>query len=136
MVAHWCRMQRDIADEYLSRQPITFGALGASPAWYLPPYVSLWAVESIQARGKVGWWVICGDLPTDYVSGLGNENPRAAVAAFANRWLEIATAMESGQSNAQYSIGSEGDANELAPALRARAQILAEWAADDTIWED
>jgi len=38
----------------------------------------------------VGWWVICGDLPTGYVSAAKIKHPREAMRAFAERWRELA----------------------------------------------
>lgn len=90
VIESWCQQQRAVAAEYLSRQPVHFGDLGDWPAWHVAPYVAVWAVESVKTAGKVGWWVISGDLPTDYASGDGVPDPRAAVAVFSERWAEAA----------------------------------------------
>jgi hypothetical protein len=130
----WCAHQRDVAIEYMSLQATTFGALGEWPAWHLAPYVSVWAVESIAAPGRVGWWVICGDLPTDYTSGADTPDPRAAMIRFATRWCELAASMERGEQPSGFTVGTPKNADELAPLLKARARILTQWANDDTVW--
>jgi len=130
----WCAHQRGVAVEYLAQQPATFGEVGEWPAWHLAPYVSVWAVESVIAPGSVGWWVICGDLPTDYASGLDTPSPRAAVATFASRWAKLAASMVRGDPQADCSIGTLADAVELAPLLKARSQVLEKWAEDDSVW--
>ena len=135
-VERWCAEQRQVATEYLKSQPVRFGELGEWPAWHVAPYVSVWAVESIAAPGKVGWWVICGDLPTDYASGAGMPDPRGAVAEFAKRWNEVASAMERGEEHASLSVGAPDDAAELAPLLKSRAQLLSTWVRDDSVWDE
>src|SRR5688572_31851449 len=65
----WCETARSQVARYLETQSVSHGQIGEWPAWHVAPYVSIWAVESQARPGWVGWWVICGDLPTDYVSG-------------------------------------------------------------------
>jgi len=52
------------------------------------PFV--WAIESAVEPGSIGWWVISGDLPTDYAGSDGLLDPREALRAFAAR-LKAAT---------------------------------------------
>lgn len=135
VIESWCKQQRIVAAEYLARQPVRFGQLGDWPAWHLAPYVAVWAVESVKAPGKVGWWVISGDLPTDYASGDGVPEPRAAVAFFSERWAEAARAMERGEEQLEITVGRPENAAELGPLLRARAQLLGGWVRDESVWE-
>lgn len=132
----WCAQQRAIAAEYLSRQPVKFGQLAEWPAWDVAPYVAVWAVESVAAPGRVGWWVITGDLPTDYVSGTNTPDPRAAVAEIASRWSAAASVMGRGEQPADITVGSADNAAELGPLLDARARTLANWANDDSVWDE
>lgn len=135
-IERWSAEQRGTVRAYLDRQPVKFGALGDGPAWHVAPYVSVWAVESVAEPGSVGWWVICGDLPTDYASGAGVPDPRAAVEVFAKRWIEVAAAMERGEEHPAMTVGKPEDAAELAPLLRSRAELLAAWVDDESFWED
>jgi hypothetical protein len=136
VLEEWCAQQRAVAAEYLSRQPVRFGELGEWPAWDVAPYVAVWAVESVAAPGKVGWWVITGDLPTDYVSGAHTPDPRTAVAAIAARWSAAATVMERGEQPVDITVGNADNAAELGPLLGARARTLASWANDDSVWDE
>ena len=99
------------------------------------PYASIWVVESIASPGSVGWWVISGDLPTDYTSGLGISDPRSAVAAFAKLWESAAAKMERGEHLDDFTVGSAENALELAPLLKSRAGLLSEWVHDDLCWD-
>ena len=76
---------------YLAREQLEHGQVGEVPAWFVEPYVSVWAVESLRAPGWVGWWVICGDLPTDVMSANEIKHPRDAVRAFSRSWMDIAS---------------------------------------------
>jgi Domain of unknown function (DUF4826) len=64
----WCREQRANVARYLRSQKVRHGRIGDWPAWHVAPYVSVWAIESVVQPEWIGWWVISGDLPTDYVS--------------------------------------------------------------------
>jgi hypothetical protein len=132
----WLAAQRNEVLQYLARQPVKFGALGEHSAWFVDPYISLWAVESVAKPGAVGWWVVAGDLPTDYMSSAEGRHPREALAAFAARWREAAACMKRGEPHPEISIGSPENAAELAPLLDTRAQTMAEYARDDANWKN
>ena len=77
----WCEERRKEVTDYLDRQKVEYKEVGEWPAWHVPPYVSIWAIESAQKPGLVGWWVVCGDLPTDYISADTIKHPREAMRA-------------------------------------------------------
>lgn len=135
LIESWCEEQHTVAAEYLARQPVQFGQLGDWPAWHVAPFVAVWAVESVKAPGQVGWWVISGDLPIDYASGDGVPEPRAAVAVFSERWADAASAMERGEEPLEITVGRPENVTELSALLRTRAQILAGWVRDESVWE-
>lgn len=133
----WRRDQRQIVVDYLRRQGVEHGAIGEWPAWHLSPYVSIWAIESIARPGWIGWWVIAGDLPTDYISSSdvdGPQDPRKVMKVFARNWIELITAWKNGSNVENTTIGELGQRDILAPLLQSRAQVLAEWADDDSYW--
>ena len=72
----WCEDRRAQVAAYLQREGVEHGQIGEWPAWHVAPYVSIWAIESKKRPDRVGWWVICGDLPTDYVSAAKIKHPR------------------------------------------------------------
>jgi hypothetical protein len=111
------------------------GDIGEVPAWVLFPHISLWAVESGKAPGWVGWWVICGDCPTDYVGCTGDRTPRSAIGDFAKRWRIIAATLLRSESHPDFGVGNPDNARELAPILSARAKFLEGIAADDGVWD-
>jgi hypothetical protein len=131
---HWCAERRVEVTEYLARQRVEHGEVGSWPAWHVAPYVSIWAIESLLAPGDVGWWAICGDLPTDYVSAANVEHPREAMLTFADTWGEAAACMLNGGSPIGATFGPPEQSSELAPLLQKRADLLRRFSGDDSFW--
>lgn len=134
--ARWCAERREEVAAYLQREGLAHGQIATDPAWHVAPYVSVWAIESLAAPGAVGWWVICGDLPNDYVSADGVSNTREAVRAIALLWQEAAEYMSRGKVHPTFRIGSGQQDRELAPLLASRADLLLDWVSDAELWED
>jgi len=134
--AQWIAERRAEVSEYLKNEGVTHGQIGAEPAWYLSPYASVWAIESLMHPGSVGWWAICGDMPNDYVSADKATNPREAVDAIASLWKEAAQYMARGEQHPTFVIGSGDRMEELAPMLASRAELLLEWVNDPGVVED
>jgi hypothetical protein len=49
---------------------------------------------------------------------------------------QLAERMEKGKMHPDITIGGPEDATQLAPLLKARSSLLADWAQDDAIWDD
>jgi hypothetical protein len=106
------------------------------PAWTMECVLALWAVESGKTPGQIGWWVISGDAPTDYVSSRDARNPRSALRVITERWLEAADYMERGERHPDVQYGLPEQWTELAPLLRLRAIMLGRIAEDDSEWSE
>ena len=132
----WCSERRTEVAAYLKREGVTHGSIGEWPAWHIAPYVSIWAIESAQRPEWVGWWVICGDLPTDYVSAETVKHPREAMRSIAERWLEVSGYMSRGEKHPTMNIGTPDSWPKLGPLLKSRSQLLAKWVNDETVWEE
>ena len=130
----WCKDARLRVEQYLDKAGATHGRIGEWPAWHVLPYASIWAIESATRADSVGWWVIYGDLPTDYMSAATIKHPRAALRAFAERWLEVSALMSRGEGHPTIKYGPDEMQLELAPMLESRAQTLTEWSDDDSLW--
>jgi len=132
----WCNEQRDIVVEYLKREKVQHGRVGDWPAWHLPPYVAIWAIESLVKPEWLGWWVISGDLPTDYVSAGSIKHPRDAMRTFAEAWGEVSECMLRGEPHPTIEIGAPSDWPMLGDLLKRRSELLAQFSEDDSIWEE
>ncbi len=132
----WISEQRQIAEEYLRRQGVDHLGVGEYPAFHIHPYVALWAVQSKQAPGFVGWWAVSGDQPTDYISSHEARNPREAVRAFSRRWHDASECMIQGEEHPECSFGPPDRRHELGDLLSRRARILHEYADLDGMWHE
>jgi hypothetical protein len=135
----WCREQREHVAGYLRRQNVDHGRIGEWPAWHVAPHVSIWAIESRLRPEWIGWWVISGDLPTDYISSRDVEppqHPRKAMRVFGQNWLEVVAAWKDDREHEDIQIGDPSSHEELGPLLAARAELLLKWADDDLLWEE
>lgn len=130
----WCEEQQTQVIEYLQSQEVKHGRIGEWPAWHIAPYVSIWAIESAVRPEWVGWWVICGDLPTDYVSADTIKHPRDAMRAIAQRWIEASDYMKRGEPHPSIRIGGTENQAELALLLEKRGALVLNWANDDSQW--
>ncbi|KQZ18202.1 DUF4826 family protein [Caulobacter sp. Root1472] len=128
----WCDARRSEVVEYLDRASLHHGEIGEWPAWHIAPYVSLWAIESVIAPGSVGWWALCGDLPTDYCAANDCRSPREAVAKIARTWLKSVAETAPDDTTLQ---GLGLDAS-LGPMLTSRANALLDWERDPAIWAE
>jgi hypothetical protein len=126
---------RERVAAYLHRTGVVHGALGKVPAWEVFPVVSVWAIESARAPGWVGWWVIAGDCPTDYVSCTGDRTPRSAIEQISARWREVAEVLGRGEQHPDFLVGNADAATDLATLLAARSEILRRYAIDDEAWD-
>ena len=129
----WCHERRAEVLEYLLKEGVEHGQVSDWPAWDVYPHTSSWAIESNKSPGWVGWWVICGDHPTDYVSAEKIKEPRYAYKAIAENWLEICQCAEEGKKHPNMHVNLAS--NELIETLRGRAKTFLEWVADDENWQ-
>lgn len=132
----WCAERRAEVIEYVTAEKIPHRQVGGWPIWHFAPYVSLWALECAERPGRVGHWVIAGDLPIDHVSAETNKHPRMAIRAFGERWDEVAAHMLRGEPHPAMTIGAPEDWPELGDLLKRRAELLKSFADDGSIWED
>jgi hypothetical protein len=128
----WRLAQRSVVREYLAGQGVEHGEIGHRPAWDLPPLVAIWAIESLKAPGWIGWWVISGDLPTDYCSAQGCRHPRLAMRRIAENWRDLVLRRREDETV----LGDSGLPASLAPLLKTRVQTLLEIADDEEAWRE
>ncbi|MBL8060521.1 MAG: DUF4826 family protein [Chthonomonas sp.] len=132
----WVMEQRARIPEYLEHEELAHGEIGEWPAWHLAPFASIWAIERAENPGWVGFWVIVGDGPTDFVSADNRRHPRLAMQAFGEQWQSVADHLDRGETHPEITIGVPSDWPHLVEVLRPRAAILLKTAADDNYWEE
>lgn len=132
--SEWISKRRTDVLGYLRREGVRHGGLPLKPDWFVAPYISIWRVLSLKAPGRTGWWAICGDVPTDYISSGGLKDARGAMGAFAAHWKEVAGYMLRGEAHPESKTGDPNDWPMLGDLLKRRAKMLAKWSTDDEIW--
>ena len=131
--AAWFAEQRALADRYLRGQHTLFRSIEPEPAWCVVPIIAFWRAFGVRS-GEPVYWVITGDLPSDFLPYDAAATPRAAAAAFAERWDIVAGYLSEGKEHPTIHVGAPQDRAGLAPMLRRRADILRKWAAEDEHW--
>lgn len=128
--AAWCAEERLRLLDYLDAGA-SHGGVGERPAWHVGPVVAVWAVGSLKAPGRTGWWAISGDLPCDFCTAEEDDQPRDGLRRIVQGWRDAVAATKPGDETI-HGLGLPAD---LAPLLRSRAEHLLEWVEDDSLWE-
>ncbi len=131
----WYLEQRRQVLSYLSDEGFQTPTVGDWPAWHVAPIISVWAVESVEQPGWVGWWVVSGDFPTDYIACGSDRHPRQALRDIGLRWQDAARSWAEGRPADGWGLRDPNQEGELAPLLAARAKMFLDIAADDSNWE-
>ncbi len=131
----WITDERGKVIEYLNRQGVNHGGVPDEPAWFVAPFLAIWPVLSVNAPRTVAWWAVSGDVPTDCISSDGVPDAREAMSEFSKRWLELSEYMLKGRPHPEIRIGTPDQWPELGDLLFRRANLLAEFTADEDNWK-
>ncbi|MEO8057379.1 MAG: DUF4826 family protein [Burkholderiales bacterium] len=130
----WCAERVAEVAACLQRSGLEPGRIGEWPAWHVMPYASVWAVESPHRPEWVGWWVICGDLPSDVLAAHDLATPRDALRAFGKRWLLHGESLDRGDVPPAWAHEPHAGLPKLAALLKRRGAALQVWADDAAAW--
>ncbi|MEI7986252.1 MAG: DUF4826 family protein [Armatimonadota bacterium] len=130
----WCAQQREHVEWFLDQQPIQPGRIGEWPAFHIAPHVAIWAIESGEEEDLLGWWVITGDLPTDYFSAMELHHPREVLAAAADRWQMLLDNIKNGVEDDSISLPGLAENLELQEILNIRVKLLRKTYGMDDFW--
>lgn len=131
----WVSEERQKVVDYLKGEGCRHAGVADWPTFLVTPHLALWAVQSTRHVGRTGWWVISGDVPTDYMSSSDGENPQDALKYFAAEWLDVAGYMRRGEPHPQMELGNPEEWPAMAEVLEQWAEALEEYAADPEIWD-
>ncbi|GIU24184.1 DUF4826 family protein [Shewanella sp. MBTL60-007] len=123
----WIRTQFQKANKFLAEKGIMPDKVHPEESRYLAPYVAIWKIDSKKPNKKT-FWVMSGDLPSDYVDISVATTARDAVRHFSMMWQMKAE-------NIQRSGLTKDPAQaKFAQLLVSRAESLYKMQADDSIW--
>ncbi|WP_028767059.1 DUF4826 family protein [Shewanella fidelis] len=127
-IQEWTRAQFQKANKFLAEKGIMPNKVYAEESRYLAPYVALWKIDSKKPTKKT-YWVMSGDLPSDYVEVSVAATAREALRHFSMMWQMKAE-------NIQRSGLTKDPAQaKFAQLLVSRAESLYKMQADDSIWQ-
>lgn len=81
--AVWFNSQVQRAGQYLANQGVIMEKLDQNNSTYVAP---LFCILKIRSKDRKRFWVIVGDLPTDYTPDSTAKNAREALRHFALHW--------------------------------------------------
>lgn len=79
----WVREQYQKANQFLAENGVLFESVQTEESRYLAPYVAIWKISALDGKQ---YWVITGDLPTDYMPFENENDPRKAMKHFSLLW--------------------------------------------------
>lgn len=129
----WVKQRFDVAVRELIDKGV-FGSLlvEAKPAWVWPFQVLIGKVRE-HGSSKKFKWLICGEVPTDFMDSATASTPREAARYFAMKWqLEAARQKDLA---GQDSMGPAPQSHEPGSQLVDQAEALYELADDAVLWQ-
>ena len=124
--ADWVRDQFQKANKHLAENGVLFESVVTSESRYLVPVVAVW---KIKATDKRLYWVINGDLPTDFVIADVATSARDAIKHFSMAWQLKAANLRAAE-NADTTL------LEYAALLESRAEGLYTLQNKAELWQD
>jgi hypothetical protein len=123
----WVRTQFQKANRFLGEKGVIPNKVITDESRYLAPYFAIWKMEAKQPT-KQTFWVMSGDLPSDYVDVKVAGTAREAVRHFSMMWQVKAENL--------HRSGATKDATQakFANLLVTRAESLYKMQADDKLW--
>jgi hypothetical protein len=123
----WVRTQFQKANRFLAEKGVIPNKVLTEESRYLAPYFAIWKMESKQPT-KQSFWVLSGDLPSDYVDVKVAATAREAVRHFSMMWqLKAENLHKSG-------LTRDETQAKFANLLVARAESLYKMQEDDKLW--
>ncbi|MDO6488595.1 DUF4826 family protein [Colwellia sp. 6_MG-2023] len=119
----WIREQYQIATKYLASQGLVTNSVSAEESRYFMNFMSVWKLKALDGNY---YWVICGDLPSDYNAVNVAGSARDAARHFSLKWqMQAEGLLQTG----------EKEQEKFAQVLISKAEVLYDLVAQDNLWE-
>ena len=90
LAAQWFNQQLSQATQYLAQQGVILETVFNDESTYVAP---LFAIFKVRDKDRNKYWVIAGDLPTDFATDNVAKDAKAAIRHFSLHWQMKAEAM-------------------------------------------
>ena len=118
----WVREQYQVATKYLAEQGLVTESVVVEESRYLVPLLALWKLKALDGNY---YWVICGDVPSDFNKLDVAPNAREAVRHFSLKWqLQADNLLSAG----------DKEQEEFAGLLVGRAEGLYKMYEQESLW--
>ncbi|MCG9697018.1 DUF4826 family protein [Shewanella sp. Isolate11] len=125
----WIREHFQKANRFLAEKGVIPERVIAEESRYLAPFLAIWKLESKQPKSQT-FWVMSGDLPTDYVDVSVAATARDAIRHFSMMWqLKAENLMKSGATQ-------DPTQAKFAQLLVSRAESLFQIHNDEKLWKE
>ncbi|WP_144208543.1 DUF4826 family protein [Shewanella donghaensis] len=125
----WVKTHFQKANQFLAEKGIIPSKVIADESRYLAPYFAIWKMESKQPT-KQTFWVMSGDLPSDYVDVKAAVTARDAIRHFSMMWqLKAENLHKSGATKDETQL-------KFANLLVSRAESLFQMQNDEKLWAE
>lgn len=124
--SEWVREQFQKANKHLAENGVLFDSVVTSESRYLVPLIAVWKIKAID---NAFYWVISGDLPTDFVLASAAQSAREAIKHFAMTWQLKAA-------NLQAVEGADETSLKYASLLESRAEGLFSVYERPQLWQE
>ena len=126
--AEWVRTQFQKANRFLAEKGVIPSKVLADESRYLAPYLAIWKMESKRPTTKT-YWVMSGDLPSDFVDVKVAKTARDAVRHFSMMWqMQAENLIRSGATR------RDATQAKFAQLLVSRAESLYRMHNDEKLW--
>ncbi|NRD73781.1 DUF4826 family protein [Shewanella sp. VB17] len=123
----WIKEHFQKANRFLAEKGVIPSKVVTDDSRYLAPYVAVWKMESKQPI-KQTFWVISGDLPSDYVDVKVATTARDALRHFSMMWQMKAENLH------QSGVTKDPIHAKFAQLLVSRAESLYQLQGDTKLW--
>ncbi|MCH1931368.1 DUF4826 family protein [Shewanella sp. A25] len=128
MRQEWVRAQFQKANRFLAEKGVIPSKVLADESRYLAPYLAIWKMESKRPSTKT-YWVMSGDLPSDFVDVKVAKTARDAIRHFSMTWqMQAENLIRSGATR------RDATQAKFAQLLVSRAESLYRMHNDEKLW--
>ena len=129
LTQQWIKEHFQKANRFLAEKGVIPSKVIADESRYLAPFLAVWKMESKQPKAQT-FWVMSGDLPSDYVDVGVAKTARDAIRHFSMMWqLKAENLLKSGAT-------ADATQAKFAKLLVSRAESLYQIHNDDKLWKE
>lgn len=121
----WAREQFQKANQFLAQEGVLFDAVITEQSRYLAPLVAIWKIKAMDSKV---YWVLTGDVPTDFTLASNAEDARGVLRYFSLRWQMKA------ENLLQNNTSNDASQASYAQLLADRAERIYKLQEKDNLW--